>query len=199
MRPGTMFLMAGLLPLAASQVRAQSTSLTSVLSTSVAVLPSDTTSDNNDANFDLFGDFTMEDTDPLGLQSVTPISHAGSGLSAGWLLGGTLSATAGLASLVSGHGSAEALQLRTPSSAPGLPTAAGFVNNTAVIGGATVANTVSGGSTLTSFAPSSGKGGSVGPLSPPARVTVTPEPGSIALLGGFGLMLTAVKMRRRKR
>lgn len=134
-RPITMFMVAGLLLPAVSQAQSGSTSLPSAPNSSVIVLPSDGTSDNNDPNFDLFGDFNREVTAPLGTQAVTSL-------------------------------------LRTPSSASALTPGAIFANSVESHGLPPVIN----------FGP----------------VGSTPEPGAFALLGSMGLMLTAVKMRRRK-
>jgi len=235
LKPGAMLLMVGLLPLATSQAQAQSTSAASLLGSTVIALPSDTMNTDNDSNNDMLGAFNLGDADLLGTQDVTTLSHGGSGISSGWILGGALGAAAGVAGLASGGGSSAAALLRTPASPVG-PTFATELGTPSTIAGNTVTvsngNTsltgggvnagngsagsgsgsgvgsgsgapgVNGGSTIgnvgtvNSFQGPSGGGFSGGGIGPQA---VVPEPGTMALFGGMGLMLTAAKLRRRKR
>lgn len=202
LRPGAMFLAVGLLPVVCSQAYAQSPSVTALLSTSVTTLPSDTKNDNDPSYMDLLSDFTPGEADPLGLPAVASLSHAGSGLGAGWLVGGAIGAAAGVVGLASGHGSSAAVALRTPADSSGFVYSTGVGTTVASLGGS---NNVSGstagnGVVVNSF-------GGANALSAPGGANIaarplavfTPEPGSFALLTGMGLMLTAVKMRRRKR
>jgi hypothetical protein len=206
MRPGALVMMAGLLPLASAQAHAQSASATSLLSTSVMTLPSDSTKDKNDTNFDLMSDFTLGQTDPIGTQDIAALSHSGSGISSGWLIGGGLGAAAGLLGLASGGGSFGAIQLRTPAGIPDTIASASLGGNSAVLVSLYIPSNTSTGVSVVNNA------GSIGTLtqaagSPDGRTSgtvkafasVTPEPGTLALLSGMGLMLTAAKMRRRKR
>lgn len=121
MVPGAMVMMVGLLPLAASQAHAQSSSPVSLLSVGVITLPSDTLYQDPDSNDALLGDLALTDTDPLGVQQETlTLPHSGSGIGSGWLIGGTLGAAAGLVGLASGGGSGAAFSLlRTPSTTVG--------------------------------------------------------------------------------
>lgn len=201
LRPGALFLAVGLLPVVCSQAYAQSPSVTALLSSSVTTLPSDTKNDNDPSYLDLLGDFTPGEADPLGLPAVASISHASSGLGAGWLVGGALGAAAGVVGLASGHGSSSAVALRTPAAPSGF-VFTGVGTTVASLGGSNnvgssnsgngvVINSVGGANAL------SAPGSSNIVARPPA--SFTPEPGSFALLTGMGLMFTAVKMRRRKR
>lgn len=198
-RPSALFLMAGLLPVTLSPARAQSRSMTSLLSASVTTLPSERTLEENDpSNFDLLGDFTTGETDSLGGQSVSVLSHSGSGSNSGWLIGGTLGATAGLAGLISGHSSAATASLRTPATTvfpivtgSKAPSVSG--SNPASIGGGNVA-AVSGANALTLLGAANSNF-----AAPRPDAVFTPEPGFLGLLSGMGLMFTAIKMRRRKR
>lgn len=230
MNPGAMLLMAGLLPLAAAQAHAQSSSAASLLSSSVIALPSETRNQDTDASYDPLIDLTLPETDLLGTQGITTLSHSGSGIGSGWLIGGALGAAAGAVGLVSGGGSSAASLLRTPATTSGTVYTAGIGSTiTPVItltpsGAVTTVSTVIPSNTVTQISTVSGIGGSTigsggstagsgvasafsvpsgsgissgtGGISPFAS---TPEPGSLALLGGMGLMLTAVKLRRRKR
>jgi len=144
LHPGAMLLMVGLLPLATSQARAQSSSATSLLSVGVIALPSDTMNDtvntNPDSNFDPLGDLALPDSDPLSTQEGTTLSHSGSGSNSGWLIGGTLGAAAGIAGLVSGGGgSSAATLLRTPAFPPG-PAYATELGNVVTPGTVTLGN-----------------------------------------------------------
>ena len=203
LRPGAMFLAVGLLPVVCSQAYAQSPSVTALLSTSVTTLPSDTKNDNDPSYMDLLGDFMPGEADPLCLPAVASLSHAGSGLGAGWLVGGALGAAAGVVGLASGHGSSSAVALRTPADSSGFVYSTGVGTTVASLGGS---NNVSGSSVGNGVVVVNSIGGA-NALSAPGGANIvarppavfTPEPGSFALLTGMGLMLTAVKMRRRKR
>lgn len=209
MYPGAMVLMVGLLPPAASQAQARTSYTASLLSASVITLPTNTMTTDTDPNAALLSDLALSETDPLGALEITSLSHAGSGISSGWLIGGALSAAAGVASLASGGGSSAAGPLRTPATNVG-PVYS--VEPGASISGNGSGGSISGiniGSSSSSSSVSSAGSGSFGPLSDsggggPVGITTfgpgaTPEPGSLALLGGMGLTLTAVKLRRRKR
>ncbi len=193
MYPGAMVLMVGLLPLASSQVHAQTSAASSLLSASIVTLPSATMNKDTDSDNEMLGDILLPDTDILGVQGVTTLSHAGS--SSGWIIGGALGAAAGVAGLASSGGSSVATLLRTPSNLSGsgaiidsgnVITTSGSTT-TSVNGGITTSG--AGGGFVSGFVPGGGVSASA----------VTPEPGSLALLGGISLMLTAVKLRRRKR
>lgn len=214
LRPGALVLMAGILPLAVSQAHAQSPSTTSLLSTRAMTLISVPTKENSDTNSDQIGDFTLGETDLLGAPDVTSFAHAGSGIGSGWLVGGALGAAAGLVGLASGSGgSATAIELRTPSGLPVVIASTGLDSTAGVpVGpGAGVPGFTSVGVPVSPVTGVSvdltGAGNGVpqaGGSNPTAGglitlVAPTPEPGSLALLSGMGLMLTAARMRRRKR
>ncbi|MCW3051232.1 MAG: hypothetical protein JWN14_402, partial [Chthonomonadales bacterium] len=139
--------------------------------------------------------------------------------------GGALGAAAGLVGLSSGSGgSAAALVLRTPSDIPSVIASTGLGNSagvpvavgtgvptgpsTGIPGGTSVGVPVSPGSDLPGVSVNSLGGGSVltqtGGTTPSAggiisNIDPTPEPGTLALLSGMGLMLAAARLRRRKR
>lgn len=195
MRPGTL-VMAGLLPLAVSQAHAQ-TSATALLSTSVMTLPSAPAKENTEKTSDLTGVFTQGESDLLVSQSAMSFSHTGSGIGSGWLVGGALGAAAGLLGLSSGSGSSAAVQLRTPADLPTAIASTGLDSAAAppaVPGVGVFGNFGPGGSAVTPFGGSNPPAGGI-----VSQTTTTPEPGSIALLSGLGLVLTAARLRRRKR
>ena len=191
MYPGAMVLMVGLLPLASAQVHAQTSTTTSLLSASIVTLPSASMNKDTDSNNEMLADFLLPDSDLLGTQEVTTLSHAGS--NSGWVIGGALGAAAGVAGLASSGGSSASTLLRTPASLPGTGALTGG-NVITTTGGTT--SGFNGGGTTSGVAGGGFIPGGPGGVSSSA---VTPEPGSLALLGGMGLMLTAVKLRRRKR
>jgi hypothetical protein len=204
LRSGAAFMIAGLLPLAGVQAHAQTTT-TTLLSTTLVTLPGNTMKEETDSNNDLMGEFVLGETDPLGLQAVASLAPARSGFSAGWLVGGALGA-AGLVGLAGGGGSGSGAALRTPATVPSTSPEPGATvtvigSQTGVVsvgnsGGTASANgsTSGTGGSASPFGISGGSGGSIG-----AAAADTPEPGSLAMLGGMGLMLTAAKLRRRKR
>lgn len=206
-RVSTICSMMGLLPLITSQAQAQNSSRTTMLSSNVVYLAMNTTNDStssDNTNEFLFPDAYLMETDAMSAPGA--ISHGTS--SSAWLLGGSLSAGAGLLGLLSGGGS-PSLQTRTPASPSSfLPSIAingvfqapvatfttpvVIVNANSSTANGSTANSVSGGNS--GFTTPGGSTGTIGGLA-----AFTPEPGSIALLTGLGLGLTSITLRRRKR
>lgn len=198
MYTSAMVLMVGILPLAASQAHAQTPSAASLLGASVVTLPGDTTNTDTDSNFDMLGDLTLPESDLLGVPQVTSLSHAGSGISSGWAIGGALGAAAGVAALASGGGSGTTTLLSTPSTISGPVYAAESGRSLGSIGSSVGSTSGSAGSGGVS-ALSEPSGSSTSPGGITSQAVTTPEPGALAMFGGMGLMLTAAKLRRRKR